>query len=221
MRWKTTMTLLLGLAAQGCGFSDFYREKLESQVEKHLARTADRMAQHEDLRNLAYYPEQSKYLEDDKQYEHTARKIFKRAGQAGLKAGWKALTQNTSIEGIIEPSFKEDDENLIPTFSEPAAPEQPRQHSRYKLGFMPVLRVGDEAGGGIKARNFTVLALKGDDYWEYKANATIMHFRIAAEYTNNEIEPDKYKFGIGKGHFSLSFSSAEDGDKQVWLEFYK
>ncbi len=220
MSWKTTAALLLGLAAQGCGFSDFYKDRFERQAEQHLARVAERMSYHEELRNLAYYPQEDTLFEDDKQYEHTAKKVFKNVGQAALKAGWKSLTENTSIDGIIEPSFKEDDENRIPTFSEPAVPEQRKSHSRYKLGFMPVVRVGDEVGGGIKVRNASLLAVRGDDYWEYKAHAHIAGIRLAGEYVDDDIEKNKYKFGIGRGPFAFSYSQDSE-EKTVWIEFFK
>jgi hypothetical protein len=219
MSWKTTAALLLGLATQGCGFvNDFSKSDFMRNAEQHIARTADRMAYQEEIRRYAF---ESPIYGEERDYERVAKKTFQRVGQATLKAGWQTLTQNTSIDGIIEPSFKDDEGRIIPTEGEPGLPEQPKQKSNYRLGLMPVVRVGNEVGGGLKVRNASAIALRGDNYWEYRATANLLQFRIAAEYLDHDIEKDRLKFGIGRGPFSVSFSEGPNREKEYWIEFFK
>lgn len=219
MSWKTTAALLLGLAAQGCGYmNDFSNSSFMRNAEQHMSRAADRMSYQEELRKYAFEPQLPREEQD---YERVAKKTFQKVGQATLKAGWQTLTQNTSIDGIIEPSFKDDEGNIIPTQEEPGLPEQPKQQSRYRLGLMPVVRVGNEVGGGLKARNASIIALRGDNYWEYKATANVWQFRIAGEYVDNDFEKDRLKFGIGRGPFAFSFNEGPNGEKEYWIEFFK
>ena len=219
---KTVMALALGVACQGCSIiNDFYRDRFEQQARQQLARVAERMAYNQELRDAAYEPFQQELShEENDQIEHAAKRTMKKAGQATLKAGWRALTADTTLDGIVEPSFKDEEGNIVPTVSELAMQEQPKRDSRYKLGFMPTVRLGDESGGGFKARNATVLAVRGDDYWKYKAHANIFSFRVAGEYRDYDIEEDRYKFGIGKGPFSLSFERGSEDDV-IWFEFFK
>ncbi len=219
MSWKTTAALLLGLTAQGCGFvNDFSKSDFMKNAEQHIARTSDRMAYQEEIRRYAYEPV---LPGEERDYERVVKKTFQRVGQATLKAGWQTLTQNTSIDGIIEPSFKDDEGHITPTETEPGLPEEPKQKSNYRLGVVPVVRIGNEIGGGLKARNASIIALRGDNYWEYKATANLFHFRVAAEYINHEIEKDRLKFGIGRGPFSFSFSEGLNREKEYWIEFFK
>jgi len=220
--WKTTAAVLIGLAAQGCGFlKEFTDSSYKRNVELYMMRTADRMAYDDTLRRLAYeQPLGIDALEENEIYEKEGKRVFKKAGHAALKGFWNTFTSDTPLEGIIEPSFKDEEGRTIhETLTIPA--ERDRRSSRSRLGFMPVVRIGDEVGGGIKARNFSALVLRGDDYWEYKAHARLLGLRLAGEFHDYDEDHDRYKFGIGRGPLSLSFSEGPDGEKEYWLEFFK
>ncbi len=218
MSWKTTATLLLGIAAQGCSLiPDTSRREFERQAEHYMERAADRMARHEDLRQLAYEHE-AFILQKD--YENAAKRVYKQAGHAALKAAWYTFTDDTALEGIIEPSFTDLEGNRLAETNEPLPPAEKLKHASYKLGFTPVIRLGDTAGGGIKTKDGHALLLRGKDYWELKGAFDVEGVRMGGEYRDNEFIKDSHRFYIQKDCFSFSYEQGYDG-KVFWIEFFK
>jgi hypothetical protein len=217
--WKTAIPVLIGLLAQGCGFlKDFTDSGYKRSMEAYVMRAADRMAQDEVLRKIAYEePLGLGDSEEDEIYQKEAKRVFKKTGQAALKGAWKAFTDGTPLESIIEPTFKDEEGRTMTETLRMPVIDAPKRESKYRLGFMPVIRIGDEKGGGIRARNFSALALRGEDYWEYKANARFLGFRVAGEYVDNDEENNNYKLGIGKGPLSLSYSHEKE-NREFWID---